>query len=159
MSNFKKILGFIWASPVTFTGLIYVLLFTLFGWYKHIPTKGPALVWLVQTEKAPKWLMNRWSRWGGHAVGNVVVVKYDLESNNGKTTLTHELEHVYQCMVLGIFQPIFYGLIWLIIKVGCKECHPYFSHPFEIDARRAAGQLVDVEGAIKRAAATKRVKQ
>jgi hypothetical protein len=49
-------------------------------------------------------------------------------------------------MRLGIFQPIMYGLNMLAIKVGCPGSDPYYDNCFEIDARRSAGQVIDVVG-------------
>ena len=145
--KFKKILGYIWASPVTFVGLTYSGLFRLAGWYKWIGRKEDALAFRVNQD-APTWLTKLWKKWSGHAVGNVIVLNVDPDSK--PTVLQHELVHVRQCMRLGIFQPIIYGISYLGIKFGCESSDPYFSNPFEIDARRSVGQVVDVEGVLKR---------
>jgi hypothetical protein len=148
MSKFKRVAGYVWAAPLTLFGLIYVTLFTLFGWYKRIGTFDDALVWQLVPEKAPRWLNNAWRSWGGHTIGNVVVMKSDVVSDRGKILLRHEQEHVHQCMVLGIFQPIIYGLAYIGLKF-CRHAHAYYDNPFEIDARRAAGQVIDIVGALK----------
>lgn len=148
MNGIKRVLGVIWASPVTLVGSIYAGLFRLFGWYKWSGIHGDALVFLVDFTKSPKWLHDAWSGWGGHTIGNVVVLIAPPEIN--PTTLIHEQKHVDQCMRLGIFQPIMYGLSMLAIKLGCPGSDPYYTNPFEVDARRHAGQLVDVEGAMKK---------
>jgi len=153
MTNIKRVLGFLWASPVTILALIYVLLFEVFGWYTWSGMKGDALVWAVDTEKSPLWLMSLWKRWAGQTIGNVVVLRYPTDTRLGGITLIHEQVHVAQGMRLGIFQPIMYGLIYLTIKVGCKNSSPYFSNSFEIDARRGAGQIIDVEGAMTKLSA------
>lgn len=143
-----KYLQFAWAFPVTFFGLIYALVFWKLGWHKYHGVYGDALVWTVDLDKAPKWLLDLWKGWAGHAVGNVVVLsKEDYITGN---TLVHEQKHVDQVMRLGIFQPIVYAINLLAIRVGCPGSSPYFTNPFEVDARRAAGQLVDVEGAMKK---------
>jgi hypothetical protein len=143
----KKILGYAWASPVTGCGLLYVGLFTLLGWYDWHGVRGDALVWTVN-EDVPKWLCLAWQPWAGHAVGNVVVMRQI--PGDTSVILTHEQKHVDQCMRLGVFQPIIYLLSMVAIKFGCPGSDPYFSNPFEIDARRHAGQLIDVEGAVKK---------
>lgn len=143
----KKTLGYIWAGPVTLPGLIYASTFQLVGWYKWAGVKEDGLVWRVMPT-APAWLAKLWKTWSGHAIGNVVVLNVDPEKK--PNVLVHELVHVRQCMRLGIFQPIIYGLAYLGIKFGCESSDPYFSNPFEIDARRVAGQIVDAEGAIKK---------
>lgn len=148
MSKLLRILGYVWSAPVTVFGLIYALLFNVFGWHKFHGVEGDALVWLVNAEKAPVWLMNLWKNWGGHAIGNVVVLKTSPVER--PVTLVHEQKHVDQCMRLGVFQPIIYGLCWLAIKLGCPGSNAYYDNCFEIDARRAAGQVIDVEGTMKK---------
>jgi hypothetical protein len=150
MFSFKRVLGFIWAAPVTVVGLAYVTLFTAIGWYTRLGRHGDALVWQVNDKKSPRWLNYQWRRWCGHTVGNVVVLKYSPDTDRGRVILNHEQEHVHQCMVLGAFQPICYWITYLALK-ACRHAHPYYDNPFEVDARRAAGQIVDVVGAVKRA--------
>ena len=152
MSNVKRIVGFIWASPLTVFALCYVLLFQLISYYDYQGVHGDAFVWRVNTGNSPVWLNSLWKSWGGHAVGNVVVLRNDLLDSRTQVTLRHEQEHVRQCMILGVFQPILYGLSWLSIKLACKNSDPYYSNVFELDARRAAGQIVDVEGVAKKLA-------
>jgi hypothetical protein len=144
----KKILGYVWAGPVTAAGLIYSGTFKTLGWYAWYGVNGDALVFVVDEVKSPAWLLSAWKKWAGHTIGNVVVFKSIPDDKS--LTLTHELKHVDQCMRLGIFQPIMYGLNMLAIKLGCPGSDPYYTNPFEIDARRAAGQIVDVEGTIKK---------
>ena len=138
----KKILGYLWASPVTAVGLLYTATFWALGWHKWEGVKGDALVWRVDQEKAPKWLLKRWMNWGGHAIGNVVVLRYTIDES--PTTLVHEQKHVDQVMRLGIFQPVIYGLNMAAIKLGCPGSHPYYDNIFEVDARRHAGQTIDL---------------
>lgn len=145
-----RVLGFAWALPLTVAGALYATLFTLFGWYKRLSPRGNAFVWQLVPEIAPTWLNDAWKHWGGHAIGNVVVMKYDPDGDRGRITLRHEQEHVRQCMVLGIFQPIVYAASYLALMT-CRHAHPYYDNPFEIDARRAAGQIVDVVGVVKKA--------
>ena len=148
MSKLLKVLGYAWSAPVTVFGLVYVLLFNMMGWYSYHGVEGDALVWLVKADKSPAWLMSLWKRWGGHTVGNVVVLKYTPAEK--PIILVHEQKHVDQCMRLGPFQPILYGLTYLAIWLGCPGSDPYYTNSFEVDARRTAGQIVDIEGMIKK---------
>lgn len=157
MSKAARVAGHIWAAPLTLLGLTYVTLFTLLGWYRRIGVHGDAIVWQPVAERTPGWLDKAWMKWGGHCIGQVVVVKYDLDTDRGRTLLRHEQEHVHQCMVLGVFQPVLYGLAYLGL-LFCRHSHPYYDNPFEIDARRAAGQVIDVIGTVKRAVADGRIK-
>lgn len=150
MSKVARVAGYVWAAPLTLFGLIYVTLFTLLGWYKRIGRFDDALGWALVQEKVPQWLNRAWLHWDGHTVGQVIVLKHDVASDRGKVILRHEQEHVRQCMVLGVFQPVMYVLTYLSIKVACRYADPYYDSSFEIDARRAAGQIIDVVGTIKK---------
>jgi len=153
MTGWKMYVGFVWAFPVTVFGLIYASLFALFKWYTYKGGMGNSLVWVVDDKKSPAWLINFWKGWNGHTIGNVIVLRRSPE--NGPITLKHELKHVDQCMRLGVFQPIVYVMSYLAIKYGCPGSDPYYTTIFEVDARRAAGQVIDMEGALKKLAETK----
>lgn len=146
--KFKKVAGYVWASPVTACGLLYSGVFQMMGWHKWHGVVGDALVWRVDYLASPMWLRRLWSIWSGHAIGNVVVMNCDPDKNPVK--LTHELIHVQQCMRLGVFHPIAYAIILVVAKVGCRNSHPYYDNILEIDARRGAGQVIDVVGALKK---------
>lgn len=137
-----NILGWIWAFPITCLGMLYSFLFQTLGYYKfdQFTQDQLALVWIVKDD-CPAWLAALWKDWGGHTIGNVIVLKQPND-----TTLVHEKQHVKQCMQLGIFQPVLYVLCYAIIKIACNSSHPYYDNPFEIDARRAAGQMIDIAG-------------
>lgn len=145
--SIKKILGYAWASPLTVAGAAYAASFKALGWYQWYGKVDDGLVWTV-SPKAPGWLKKLWTKWLGHAIGNIVVLNCDPSKNS--VTLQHELVHVRQCMRLGIFQPIIYAISFLGIYLGCESSDPYWSNPFEIDARRSVGQTVDVEGSLKK---------
>ena len=140
--NFLNILGYMWALPVTLLGLFYVSAFYLMGWYTWAGREDEALVWEVDHNKSPGWLQNYWKKWGGHAIGNVVVLN-PLASND--ITLKHELRHVHQVMRLGVFQPIVYGLNIIAMKIGCPGTSSYHYNPFEVDARKYAGQKIEIK--------------
>lgn len=157
--NFLRILGFAWASPVTFFGLLYVLAFMALKWYKFDAVHGDALVWTLDKNAAPGWLLAAWAGWGGHAIGNVVVMSSQpLLDKKTQTTLRHEQEHVRQCMTLGVFQPIVYALSYLALMT-CRYSNPYYDNPFEVDARRAAGQPIDVVGMVDKLMAEGKLKR
>jgi hypothetical protein len=140
--KFKKILGYLWASPITLLGLLYVSLFHAMKWYTWSGVEGDALVWEVNQTECPQWLLSYWKKWAGHAIGNVIVL--NEENIDPERTLIHEQRHVEQVMRLGIFQPIVYGISMLAIRIGCPGTSHYHYNPFEVDARRHAGQKIDV---------------
>jgi len=105
----------------------------------------------------PNWLRSTWRHLLGHAIGNIVVMNDSLDTQRGRITLRHEQEHVHQGMVLGVFLPILYALAYVGLRF-CRYAHPYYDNPFEVDARRAAGQVVDVIGTLKRAVRDGKIK-
>lgn len=149
-----KILGYLWASPITAIGLAYVIFCQLMGWYRYLGVREHALCWATKPEKMPKWLKKIWGgkfNLAGHAIGNVIVLDagdVDVDRPTGERyqrLLRHEMTHVLQVMKFGIFQPILYGLNYLTALM-LKNSDPYYDNIFEIDARRAAGQIIDVVG-------------
>jgi len=147
MNGVKRCLGYAWSSPVTLIGVVYTSVFQALGWYRWHGVRDAAAVWIVEDD-SPSWLLSLWKRWAGHTVGNIVVLRNAPEKND--RALQHELVHVRQCMRLGVFQPVLYALSSLGIWLGCESSDPYWSNPFEIDARRSVGQTVDVEGVMSR---------
>jgi len=143
-----NVAGSIWASPLTLVALIYSTTFWILGWYVWLGVRETGLVWTVDCNKSPKWLLSLWRKWEGHAIGQVVVLKRDPAMVTD-TILKHELEHVHQCMVLGLLQPVIYAISLFALWVACPMSDPYYDNPFEIDARRKAGQLIDVTGALR----------
>lgn len=140
-----RYLGYAWGSVNTLIGLFYVLPLVLLKWYSYshamkTPKGAKAFVVLVNFNKAPKWLCKLWSGdWYGHTFGNIIV----LRSLNDIKQPVHESVHVDQFMKFGpVFLPL-YGL-----TIACAHLvgeRGYFMCPFEIAARRYAGQTVDVK--------------
>ena len=152
---FKRVLGFAWSSPVTAIGLLYVLPLWALGWYTYLSTTGDALVWML-SDSSPGWFKKLWSPWVGQTIGNVIVIRFKPDTDRGRVALKHELHHVKQFMKLGVFLPVLYALAYAGLCT-CSHAHPYYDNPFEIDARRAAGQVIDVVGALKKAIADGRL--
>jgi uncharacterized membrane protein len=81
--------------------------------------------------------------WGGFAFGNVVYVM-DTDTERWKRTVKHESRHVVQTFLFGIIQPILYFLASIFIWIFLRKRHSYYDNPFERDARKAAGQPVEI---------------
>lgn len=161
MSKVKQILGMLWASPITLVcAMFYVLPCVALGWYKFHGLIGDAWVFSINEEKAPGFLKSYWTKWAGHALGNLVVMKrFDETSKSSMVTLTHEMAHVHQSMLLGVFQPLVYGACIIVGKVLQKymgDYDAYYDNIFEIHARRKAGQVIDVVGYVKKLQASKK---
>lgn len=157
MFDLKRVFGFLLAAPMTIVGLAYVSLISVLGWCKYVGRHGDGVVWQISNE-SPELFKRINSHVNCQCMGNVIVVKYDIETTRGQAALRHNQEHVQQHMALGPLQPILY-LFSCIGLMVCRNAHPYYDNPFEIDARRATGQVVDVVGAIKKAIAQGRFRQ
>jgi len=130
----KKCLGYLFASPVTLIGLLYVSVFTLLGWYSWSGRREDGLFWEINEDSSPEWLLNLWSKWDGHAIGNVVVMRNSADHD--VETARHELVHVSQSMSLGFLFPLAYLLCMIFIKFGCPGLDPHLDNPFEVHARK-----------------------
>lgn len=152
MSKLLRLLMFVWAFPATLLGMVYAApMDVIFGWFKYLGKRGNAIVWCVNEETTPKWALWAWNRHNAHVLGNVVVLRHYFGDERSAKQLRHEQEHVEQWMTWGIFMPMAYWCSWVVLHTA-KHAHPVWDHPMEIDARRAAGQIVDVVGALKRLA-------
>lgn len=164
MGKVKTVLGVIWSSPITILcGIFYVLPFLALGWYKSEGIIKEAFVCTVNEEKSPKFVQNYWKRWAGHAMGNLIVMR-KIDSNDPiwSAVFVHELCHVRQVMILGIFQPILYAMCLIAGKILQKcgeDIDGYYDNIFEVHARRTAGQVIDVVGYVKKLEVMKNVKK
>jgi hypothetical protein len=149
MSKVRLLLGCIWCSPLTAVGLLYVGTLQMMGWCSYLGPFGEALVWCL-TDKAPGWVVHKLLRHGGQTAGNIVILRHGLGSVHGQTNLRHELEHVHQMLRLGLLYPYFYIIAWAAL-LATRNADNFYDHPLEIDCRRAAGQTVDVIGAVQKA--------
>lgn len=157
-SKLGLILGMLWASPVTSVAFIfYILPLWLLGRYAYDGWDEVAWVWTFNPAQAgedrlTRFLRKRWRRWSGSTLGNVIILKADPLSRKGtkERIRIHEKEHVRQFMRLGPFHPIAYGLVYLIARVSLRNVDAYYDNIFEIDARRKAGEFVDIAGIIQK---------
>ena len=157
MSKFTRIVCLAWAMPLTLFGLAYAALFAAVGWYSWVGTLGDALVWRVQLDRSPAWLVRVWRGWTGHGVGNVVVLNIDHLTPRGHTVLHHEQAHVRQAMRFGALFPLLYGLGYTLAW-ALPRSYALYDNPFEVDARRSAGQVIDVVSAVRWAFLTGKLK-
>ena len=155
LDKVKKYLGYAWASPLTLLGIVYTSTFRALKWYKWHGVEGDAMVWVTSFKDSPALMKRMWMGWGGHAIGNVIVMNENYIFGSPRI-LVHEQKHVDQMMRLGIFQPIIYGLCYVGIKLGCPGSNAHYDNPFELDARRAAGQIIDIVGVAKKIVESKK---
>lgn len=143
----RRVLAFSWLLPAT----IFVWTFYIFpAWaLKWIRFDGsPELLvaaFVVRKHKAHPWYSKYWEDWSGWSGPCVVITKEDPDDNlRYKRTLKHELRHCQQQFLFGVFHYPLYALASIAIWVAYPDLHPYYDNPFEVDARKAAGQVVHI---------------
>ena len=147
----KLTVGIVWASPITLLAFIfYIAPMWVLRQYRYAGWHGIAWRWdyIVRSNpdlktKFDKFVDEKWHCWNGAAMGNIITIKV-YKGSHESITVTHEHEHVIQCMRLGVFQPIFYVLYWMLARFVLRHADVYYDSPFEIDARRAADQLIEI---------------
>ena len=134
------IFGNIWMLPNTIFSALYLGALALFGQVGFVRFTSWAI--MLQAKKGT-WLANKgMKQWAGWASGVFIILRHDYTSC--QRTVTHEERHVKQQMIFGVLQPILYFLASVFIWVFLRSKHSYLDNPFERDARRAAGQRVDI---------------
>ena len=147
------LLGFIWCSPVTLLSLMfYQGPLVIWGWFGQKQVEK--IIWRWRTDFAIVWDIANVSRFYkvmsgffGNVVGaNVTVTDIPNEDSDPwwLEAFIHELRHVVQNYVLGVFffplYILFSAFIWLFLK----DKHAHIDNPFERDARKKAGQPVEI---------------
>lgn len=138
-----RIVGYVWAFPATLLGMALALIFCLIGWMEDLPpgrtlgwvgmdrgdsfthvglVRGPLARWLTKPRGPDGW------RWSALTLGEVIFLWREPE----ETTIPHELHHVKQFRILGIF----FLLVWAAMTL----VKGYRANPLEVAARRAAGE-------------------
>jgi len=133
------VLGHIWMLPNTILSTAVFLVLYALGWACYAGRFGYALKFVTVPGK---WLHEHMGQWVGWAFGPCILVKHEFAQH--ERTLRHEERHVIQQMVFGILQPVLYVLISVFIWCFLMDRHSYYDNPYEIDARKAAGQPMQI---------------
>ena len=139
------LLGFIWTLPISIiTWIIMGLAELSLEIEKVTVNKNGIFVWdLKNTGFLYRKVFIKRGFWGFSSGNNVIVVDTDFKRYG--RTIKHETKHCFQQYALGIFYFPVYLLIYLYTYLfGGKDKHPYYDHPFEKSARKAAGQIVNI---------------
>jgi hypothetical protein len=119
-----RLVGYLWAFPITLLGLILAALSVITGGSVHI-RKG---IVEVHGGLATRLLRGTIFGRGGAAMalGHVILAR---DAGCLERSRRHELVHVRQYECWGVFLPPVYWLIsfWL----SWRGYHPYLDHPFE----------------------------
>lgn len=135
------ILGNVWALPNTVFSAFYLFAMFVAGQIGF----GRFTDWAIALTVKPGSFVHRKMEsggWAGWSSGVFIILRNDYSNN--QRTIAHEERHVLQQMVFGVFQPIVYFLASIFIFAFMSNRHSYYDNPFERDARKAAGQQVDI---------------
>jgi len=139
-----------WFVPLALSWA-YVLFAWIPGWIRFSGYVG-SMTWAfdLQDETVDNWYTRAWAGWAGFGAMSVIILR-DRPSQDERygTTIKHECRHSVQVWALGLLQPVLYILFSLALFLSAKagltpELHPYLDNPFERDARKAAGQEVNI---------------
>lgn len=156
------VVGLIWSLPITALGfLFHILPFWILGFYRFSRFKECAIIWEVDLDQLGQDRVSRlvrriWRSYTGLTTGSCIIIR-SLNKLSYKTKdriLQHQLQHCRQTMILGLFQPVFYFLCWIVIRISMPNNNPHYDNPLEIDARRAANQVVDMTAVLQKVKTT-----
>jgi hypothetical protein len=116
----KTLLGILWALPLTLLAL------PVLPFFRFFKRDGAALCFVIR-ERFEKRLF-----FDGQVCGTVILYRFEKHSPQ---LHRHEMEHVRQCMRLGVCQPALYALCSLAIWAG-TDLRPYEDNPLERAARK-----------------------
>ena len=140
-----RIIQFIYSLPVfILVWSFYIIPLWLLGKIKYV--KSPAFLTAeFHVVKSDGWYYRLWRDWCGWAGPSVIILRTDGRCKKIEIKIRiHELTHVIQQFTWGpLFYPAYF-LASIFIWIFLKEKHSYYDNPFERQARRLAGQVVDI---------------
>ena len=154
-----KIFGFVHMLPNTLLALLWLAVMRLAGQVRPLNYDGNLSPSFPECymHLAPAFLLEavphsryegRHPRTRGMCIGPFIVLfrVRDLDDKDGTviTVLLHELRHVQQQCWLGILMPLAYVVSSIAIWLYGHDKHAYYDNWFERDARRYAGQQVEI---------------
>lgn len=93
------------------------------------------------------WHVKAWKDWGGVGLGLFMCYRDRIGKADDAwvaRTIIHEGTHNIQTTALGLLKFVLDLVFMLFIFIFLKDKHPYLDNPFERQARRRAGQTVDI---------------
>lgn len=135
----KAVVG-IWSFPTMALSFLFVILPLLIA--RQLESRGwRDGAWDLVTRPG-SWMRRKYAgKWGGFSQGWCVVYLDDDDYKNQQTR-DHERVHLAQQLILGVFQWVFYIQFSVVVWLACRTLHAYKANPFELDARRRAGESI-----------------
>lgn len=98
----------------------------------------------LATENLEPWFAKLWRGWIGFGGPGVIIRKVIWDEASRERTRKHELTHVQQQYRWGLLFYPAYLFVSVWIWIFMRDLHSYYDNPFEVEARRAAGQQVKI---------------
>lgn len=140
-TGWQGVLGLILNLPIILLiGLFYILPCLIFKQYKFLRRSGVILEFTVIPGS---WMQKKfWNTWAGMSFYNFIT--YNNESYKNEMAVKHERRHSEQALTFNIlFVPIYcFHVLWIYFFQ--KDKHSYYDCVFERDARKHAGQPVNI---------------
>lgn len=126
-----RILGHLWAFPLTLVGLLVALL----GWTRFLRLEGGAFLFVAKPGGLVDFLFRFTGTQGGAGVLTGACIFVAPAYAEDSVLVRHERRHVSQAFLFGPLLPLLYGLASLAAVV--RGLHPYRNNLFELDAYAA----------------------
>lgn len=119
-----RLLGYLWAFPVTAVGLLLAVVAVVSGGSAHlragvVEVSDGLVGWLLRGNRI-------WRGGAAMALGHVILAR---DADCLEQSRPHELLHVRQFERWG---PLLVPVYWLVCAwLWSRGCHPYLDHPLE----------------------------
>lgn len=144
MNYIKLILKQLWVLPTNIVGWIfYFLPQYIRGVFEKVTIQKDGIIkWDINNNSSfYKKMINK--KWWGYVIGSNVIF-IDLISAEDETKIKHEEAHIMQNYIFGPFFYPIYILLSLYVLIFKREKHSYYDNPFELQARKSAGQQINI---------------
>lgn len=141
-----KVLGFLNVFPATLLNAVWIVPLVLMKQFRRFKKRTEFSIYLIPLSVVPdSFLDKRLQKYAGCAIGAFILIREDSVSEDYLArTLIHEETHVLQQYYYGIFMPVIYVICSIAIFIFYPNKHSYYDNPFERQARKRAGQTVDI---------------
>ena len=150
MRKLFEILCFVWSLPATLmVWVFYILPLWATGNIKWdgLGSNRYFLIASFITTKKDSWWIDKWQDWAGWSGPYVIIMRKKALGwalSPVLRTWNHEGRHCLQQSRWGVLFYLAYGINVAYLWLFKKDKHAYHDCYFERDARKAAGQLVDI---------------
>lgn len=136
-------LGFLWVGIVNL--LFYICWFYWMkrkGTFEKIEWDWNSWSWKCDVANNSDFYKNAMQGWWGFVIGSFIIF---VDKDTDPKHMKHEETHVLQNYIFGpLFYPVYELLSIVLLIFAGTDCHSYYDNPFEVWARRSAGQQIKI---------------